>query len=141
MEHRWGERRSIYVPVRLDGRPRVLDPGSIRNASLSGAYIQTGASLEPGAFLDIQFERLPLPDDEASPVRACVVRRDALGIAVEWCEFAPEPIRALLAHEPPPPLETSLRGSQLIAQHGASGFASRHATHGAAHQAQPRSRS
>jgi len=128
MEHRWGERRSVYVPVRLDARPRVLAPGSIRNASLSGAYIQTTASLEPGAFIDIQFEGAPAPDDENCGVRACVVRRDAAGLAVEWCEFAPEPVRALLAHTPPQDGGSPSHASQLTVQHGApSGFAARHA--------------
>ncbi len=105
MEHRWGERISVYVPVRLDARPRALAPGCIRNASLSGAYIETSARLPPGTLLAVELERLRLESHERCGLRACLVRQDARGIAVEWSEFAPGLIRALLARAPSRSLE------------------------------------
>ncbi len=97
MEHRWGERMPIYLPVRLDARPKALAPGCIRNASLSGAYIQTSAQLSPGILLDVELGMALLPGGERPCERAWLVRRDAHGLAVEWCEFAPQAIRALVA--------------------------------------------
>ncbi len=91
---------SVYVPVRLDARPRSLAPGCIRNASLSGAYIQTSVRLSPGTLVAVEFEGMLLHGEERSGIHACLVRQDARGLAVEWCEFAPEAIRALLARAP-----------------------------------------
>jgi len=86
----------LYVPVRLDARPRVLALGSIRNSSLSGAYIQTSVTLAPGTPVGVELGQGIARHEEPCCVRAYVVRRDAYGIGVEWCEFAPEPIQTLL---------------------------------------------
>jgi hypothetical protein len=96
MEHRWGERMSVYVPVRLDARPKALAPGCIRNASLSGAYIQTSVRLAPGMIVAVELEGA-LRAPERPTVHAWLVRQDSHGLAVEWCEFAPEVIRAVVA--------------------------------------------
>jgi hypothetical protein len=44
MEHRWGVRHLLDVSVRLDGRPQVLTFVRLKDASSSGAYIETRAA-------------------------------------------------------------------------------------------------
>ncbi len=100
MEHRWGERVSVYAPVRLDARPRALAPGCIRNASLSGAYIQTSTRLPPGMLIAVELEGELCRAGQRPYLHAWLVRQDAHGVAVEWCEFAPEAIRAIVARVP-----------------------------------------
>jgi PilZ domain len=98
MEHRWGERARVDVPVRLDAGPHSLVSGIIRNVSLSGAYLETRADLSPWTPV---FVELPCgllgrgePPDR---IRAYVIRRDRTGLALEWSEFAPEIVRTLIA--------------------------------------------
>ncbi len=97
MEHRWGARIACDIAVRVDARPQLLALGFMRNASLSGGFIETNARLLPCTPVLIQLESAALRYDWLRHVRAYVVRDDAAGLAVEWYEFAPEPIRAVLA--------------------------------------------
>ena len=45
MEHRWGERIELDCPVRLELRDGTGVEGRLCNASISGAWIETGARL------------------------------------------------------------------------------------------------
>lgn len=123
MEHRWGERVSVNVPVRLDvGLPSVAF-GFIRDVSLSGAYLETSADLSPWTAVIVELPR-GLPGlGEPHRIHALVIRRAARRLALEWSEFASEPIRTLIASanrntmaEPPaamerPHAQTALRPS------------------------------
>ncbi len=97
MEHRWGTRMSIRLPVWLGGDPLTLVKGVLRDVSLSGAYIETGGSAPSGNPLLVEIGAAGSPGTDRSVLRAFVVRRDADGLGIEWCEFAAHPIRALLA--------------------------------------------
>jgi hypothetical protein len=98
MEHRWGKRLNVSAEVRLfvAGLPTPL-PGCILNVSASGAFIDT--RLRPQLLQCMQVEiRMPTATDtEVIRIRACVIRRTATGVGVEWCEGLPFAIGDLAA--------------------------------------------
>lgn len=90
MEHRWGERVEVVRAVLLVSQPhRECDPvlGVLRNVSVSGAYVETSREMPVLSQITVEFE--------GANIEACVVRRDAHGIGLEWSEFAPPEIVAL----------------------------------------------
>lgn len=97
MDHRWGLRYLLDMPVRLERLPNLVAFARLRNVSASGAYIETSAApaldcrilLELGCRADAGGERCRVP--------AHVVRRDERGVGIEWCEFAPRPVLTLIA--------------------------------------------
>src|SRR3974390_1011347 len=95
MEHRWGARTEISVPVRLYAGARRISEGRIVDLSLSGAFIATRAPVAVFTRLELVADELPL---SAQPCRipAYVVRQSEEGVGLEWCDFAPAPFRALL---------------------------------------------
>lgn len=99
MEHRWGIRHSLDVSVRLEGLPRPLAFARLRNVSSSGAYIETRAAPALDSRVALELEcRLAGARDGRCRISAYVVRRDARGIGVEWCEFAPPPVLTLVTN-------------------------------------------
>ena len=96
MEHRWGRRISLEVPVRLDLAGRSMGRGLLRNASISGALIETPLELPVYTNLVVA---LPATCGAASgPVElaACVVRHEVATLAVEWRDMACDPIVKML---------------------------------------------
>jgi hypothetical protein len=96
MEHRWGQRITFEVPVTVAVAGRVLGRGILRNASISGALIET--SLELPVFSNLVVSLVPIGDG-ASPacnLEASVVRCAPGRIAVEWRDMACASIVALL---------------------------------------------
>jgi PilZ domain len=96
VEHRWGRRISVRIPVRLI--PDFGDPiiGETQNISFSGALVQTARSVRLGSHVQIE---LILPDELGTPperVAAHVIRKMGARAALEWCEFAPHAVRTLL---------------------------------------------
>ncbi len=97
MEHRWGVRHSLDVFVRLEGPPDSVMFARLRNVSSSGAYVETQAAPALDSRVLLELGRRPAgARDGRCRVPAYVVRRDERGIGVEWCEFAPQPILALI---------------------------------------------
>jgi hypothetical protein len=95
MEHRWGARVPLDLPVRLELAGELLGYGRLRNASISGALVITASKLPVLAALDVVVTttaaregRIVLP--------ACVVRRAGGAIAVEWRDMACDTLVALL---------------------------------------------
>lgn len=96
MEHRLGTRVPTSLPVRLVRARAALAHGRMLNASSSGAYIETSASLRLLARIDVVWGP-ECPDRAQCPgVPAYVARVGPSGVGVEWLEFAPAMIRALL---------------------------------------------
>lgn len=86
MEHRWGERRPTNVLVRFSSLPHTVGRGRVANISSSGAYMETDVELRR---LSIVYLTLAEPESEAVSVgliAASVVRRDSIGVGLEWCE-------------------------------------------------------
>ena len=87
MEHRWGERLTVDVPVKLRcGRSPVL-AANLCDLSISGALVATDGTLPLAARIEVELA--------GSDVAAWVVRRDPGRVALEWCELAPQPVVAL----------------------------------------------
>jgi len=94
MEHRWGVRHLLDVSVRLDGRPQVLTFARLKEASSSGAYIETRTAppMLSRVWVELDWDRR----DASNRIAAYVVRTDQGGVGLEWCDFAPRAILALI---------------------------------------------
>lgn len=96
MEHRWGLRVALKVAVRLRVGSHEPILGQTENVSASGALVQTarpvrlGARVEVEVILPGQFSPKPMR------VAAYVTRKTEDGVAIEWCDLAPDPVRVLL---------------------------------------------
>jgi hypothetical protein len=85
MEHRWGERRPIDFKVRFVMMPATVGTGRIINISATGAFMKTQMTLRLLSLLYLQ--PMEFPETENKHIRATVVRRDAMGVGLEWCEY------------------------------------------------------
>jgi hypothetical protein len=89
MEHRCGQRIAARQSLRLQGARGGL--GILLSASLSGGYVATSAAVKPDQRITLQLR---------SPIwlnlSGFIVRTDESGFALEWEEFASDPVRALL---------------------------------------------
>lgn len=92
MEHRWGQRVPLDLPVRLELAGELLAHGRIQDASISGACVTTDTKFPPLAAVEVVLRtpagRTVLP--------ACVVRRADGGVGVEWRDMASPSLVALL---------------------------------------------
>lgn len=100
MEHRWGHRREINRPIHLVARGGLGARGRICNVSISGAFILSPLPAPLFSYVSIQFTAMLNGERTTTAVEAQVVRKDESGFGVEWCEFAPEAVRALLMVPP-----------------------------------------
>ncbi|MGO9513087.1 MAG: PilZ domain-containing protein [Steroidobacteraceae bacterium] len=82
MEHRWGERVSVDVPVRLRHGASAMGEARVINISRSGALIQTRLSLAVLARVDIHLN--------GHATSSFVTRVESRGVGVEWCEPSPQ---------------------------------------------------
>jgi hypothetical protein len=85
MEHRWGERRPIDFKVRFVLMPATVGTGRIINISATGAFMRTQMTLRLLSLLYLQ--PLEFPEGDDKQIGATVVRRDAMGVGLEWCEY------------------------------------------------------
>lgn len=97
MEHRWGERVSVRTTVELccGSLPPVC--GYLQNLSSSGAFVRTDGPRPPRGPVSVILRE----DDSGRRARiaAYVVRETESGVGIEWCEFAPRPVRDLLIRD------------------------------------------
>ncbi len=84
MEHRWGWRRPCRAQVSVAAAGGLTGAGTLRNVSMSGAYLDTALPLP----LFAQIAVAVLLDDgtRCAEYTATVVRRDAKGVGIEWAE-------------------------------------------------------
>lgn len=88
MEHRWGNRVAIDLPVRIS-TAGLAGTGVLRNLSASGAFLETALPLEPLSMVRVQIPRGSLRGSGSAVARGLVVRSDTTGVGIEWCEVAP----------------------------------------------------
>ena len=100
MEHRWGNRHEISRPVRLGTRGGIAARGRICNISLSGAYVVSPLPVSLFSYVRVQFTAMLNGKRTGTAVEGQVVRKDATGIGIEWSEFAPAAVRALIMAPP-----------------------------------------
>lgn len=96
MEHRWGKRRTMDVGVKLYAGASLSNLGRLLNVSASGAYVGAGAALPIMTRVYVTLARDGLPGRNRQRIPGYVVRSDGHGIGIEWQEFAPAPVLALL---------------------------------------------
>jgi hypothetical protein len=95
MEHRWGLRVARRIPVTLQAGALTAD-AEIRDLSISGAFIETQLQLPVHTHLLVTVPLAAAAARDPQNLPACVVRRDAGGIAVEWRDMACPTLLALL---------------------------------------------
>jgi hypothetical protein len=94
---RFGQRSSLEVPVQLAVDGRMLGNGTIRNASISGALVESAVDLPLHTNLVVT---LKVPAGEAYGIRelsACVVRIDPAGFGIEWRDMGCVDVMDLVA--------------------------------------------
>lgn len=96
MEHRWGERVTLEVPVRLYLDDAALGRGLLRNVSISGALIETSLELPVFSNLVVALAETGTSNPRIHELAASVVRRLPAGLAVEWRDMACPAVVALL---------------------------------------------
>src|SRR5882672_8126522 len=100
MEHRWGHRREISRAVHLGTRSGVAARGRITNVSISGAFVVSPLPLSLFSYVEVQFTAMVNGKRATMAVEGQVVRKEGAGFGIEWCEFAPEAVRALVTVPP-----------------------------------------
>ena len=97
MEHRWGERIVVDIPVQVSVPPLVIGTGRITDISISGAWIsgRRSAFILARAFVVFDFS-VGGCGGEALPIACFVARVRAEGMGVEWRELAPQIVSDLM---------------------------------------------
>jgi len=95
MEHRWGKRIRLDMPVLVSGDQVAGIHGRMRNLSLSGALLRIDANLRLHGLIEVRVE-LPQPSQSPAILLAHVSRKREEDVGIEWCEFAPIVVKDLL---------------------------------------------
>ena len=95
LEHRWGERVRVDIPVRLLAHGRDAAHGHIKNLSLSGALLRSQQELVLPLLIEVHIEPA-FQSGTACVVKARVSRMVTYGVGIEWCDFAPIVVKDLL---------------------------------------------
>lgn len=96
MEHRWGERVVVRQTVKLACGSSPAVAGSLENVSVSGAFVRTEGCNPPRGPVEVVLAEPLAGRGHTVRLAAYVVRETATGVGLEWCEFAPRPIRELM---------------------------------------------
>lgn len=99
MDHRWGQRQTTDVTVRLVARSGVAGVARVVNVSLTGAYLETSVPLRLHSLVYLEPSTQNHAPVNGNRVAANVVRQDELGVGLEWREALTKRthIEALLA--------------------------------------------
>ncbi len=130
MEHRWGERVGVDIPVKVCGHPFSVRNGRLANLSVSGAFIKADFDLRLLSRIQVAIELPQRSKHEAPNVAAYVARKFKDGIGIEWCQFAPAAITQMLQslaarpyirlRKPEPPVSAAIsRLSTPLLKHSA----------------------
>ena len=90
MEHRWGQRQPINLMVRFFAMSGMTGVGRLMNISSSGAFLATTSPLRRLALVYLEPAAAPFWEIQSRRIAASVVRRDEIGVGLEWCEAAAE---------------------------------------------------
>ncbi len=91
MEHRWGTRVKLDVPVALR-TANGLANSWVRNASVSGAFVETNEKIPVHARVSVQ-----LIARAGESLDALVVRVENTGVGLEWLDPGLRSVSALLS--------------------------------------------
>ena len=96
MEHRWGRRIAVEIPIRIGAMLFSTKRALITNLSLSGAFIKTHVDLRVLSHLQVVLDIPGRPRREAVSVMGYVARKAEDGIGVEWVDFAPSVVAEII---------------------------------------------
>jgi hypothetical protein len=92
IEHRWGVRVRVNIPVKVSARASAGVDGCLKNVSLSGALIKADCELPLHTLIEITIKLSP----SLHVIKAHVSRKLNEEVGIEWCEFAPRAVKELL---------------------------------------------
>lgn len=90
MEHRWGTRVPLNVPAGIQAGDGRVSEACVRNASISGAFVESGTRLPLLSRVSVNLRGGEMLD-------ACIVRIDDRGMALEWLDPGSQLVPALLS--------------------------------------------
>lgn len=93
-DSRWGDRVRVNIAVQVSADALRAD-GYMKDLSLSGALVKADVNWGLHALIQVSITP-PSPLQRPEVVTAYVSRKTAEGVGVEWCEFAPNPVKDLL---------------------------------------------
>jgi hypothetical protein len=95
LEHRWGERFQLDLPIQLAVNTVSGIDARLKNLSLSGALIEADFALRIHTVIEIKMP-VPLATQPTAVVKAYVIRKINDKVGIEWRDFAPHAIKELL---------------------------------------------
>ncbi|HTD74854.1 MAG TPA: PilZ domain-containing protein [Steroidobacteraceae bacterium] len=95
LDHRWGERVRVNIPVRVHATSSSEANGCMKNLSLSGALMKSDCDLALHSLIELSIA-MPAPSPHTALIRAQVSRKIKEGFGIEWHEFAPNIIKELV---------------------------------------------
>jgi hypothetical protein len=101
MEHRWGNRIALELPVMIVTTAGRRGFGILRNFSSSGGYVETTLPLAPLAPLEVELHGPSGIADQDRRLTGYVVRRDRCGLGIEWSDALAMPAAAVLPRQAP----------------------------------------
>jgi hypothetical protein len=109
LENRWGERVRVNAPVQVRIDDDIIVGVSVRDASLSGAFLLVVMDLPAMCRVWVRPAR-----GSGEWLAANVARVDRNGLGIEWCEPGEKTLNHLLAlrrpvQAPPPPRPFEVR--------------------------------
>ena len=111
LEHRRGQRVAAAMWVRLSSSGAELGMGSIANASISGAFLETALQLPVNANITLEAISSAGVAHEGLRLSARVVRVEGRGLGIEWHVMVSPEILALLTAPPPAAEDPTTPGS------------------------------
>jgi len=96
MEHRWGRRVALDLPVHITLPTGDSAVGVLRDASISGGFVKTPLHLPVCTRLGVVLLVGTGAARRAVDLPACVTRNARDGLAIEWRDMASPPVLALL---------------------------------------------
>jgi hypothetical protein len=86
MEHRWGQRIALKIPVQITFADRSLErKAELTNLSITGALIKVDFAPRILSRLEILIEASIRYASDSVSIAAYVARYHRLGLGVEWC--------------------------------------------------------
>jgi hypothetical protein len=96
MEHRWGRRIAVEIPIQMVAKGISLKSALMANLSVTGALIKADCELRVLSRIQILVESPTRPQKDALILAAYVAGNYRHGIGVEWCEWASPRVTELL---------------------------------------------
>lgn len=110
MEHRWGRRVMVDIPIQVTvADPPRLHRARLANVSVSGALIEADYTLRVLARLIVLLESSHTPADPIGGIAAYVARSHPHGFGVEWCDRDSQAVTDLIRAATAPPVGRKAR--------------------------------